>query len=303
MGFTQLLVQILPLYLLALFGWLAGRRLQLSSESLAKLLFYVVIPGTVFRGALITPVTPATMVLPLATFGLCMALCLLFYLACGALWTDSRRNMAAAAAGLGNFGFFGLPLALGVLGPEAEGPYIMALLGPMFYNFSAGFIMAAKGRLSSRESLARVLRLPTPYAFALGLALNALQVPVPDSILQLTEAFRGAYTVLGMMLVGVSLSSMKSFVPDWTFMTVTLGSKFVAWPLAALAAIWLDAHTLMLFTPLVYKILVIYAIVPLAASSVVLASLFQTNEDQMASAVLVSTLFAAPYVPLVLSFL
>jgi predicted permease len=173
----------------------------------------------------------------------------------------------------------------------------------MFYNFSAGYVMAAKSRHSSRESLLRVLRLPTPYAFALGLALNALHVGVPDSVLQLTEAFRGAYTVLGMMMVGVSLAGMRGFSPDWGFMTVTLGSKFVAWPLAVLAVVWLDARTVALFTPLVHRILLIYAIVPLAASSVVLAALFRTNEEQVASTVLVSTLIAALYIPLVLSLI
>lgn len=303
MGFGELLLKTAPLYLLVLFGYLAGRRLKIPGEPVARLLFYVIIPGTVFRGALITPLTPGTLALPVATFGLCAGLCLLFYHLTGRLWADSRRNIAAATAGLGNFGFFGLPLALAVLGPESEGPYIVALLGPMLYNSSVGFMMAAAGRHSAREALARTLRLPTPYAFGLGLLLNMLGWGVPGSVLQLTEAFRGTYTVLGMMMVGISLSAVKSFAPDWPFMAVTLGAKFAAWPAAVLTLAWLDGRTLMLFTPLFHKILVLYAIVPLAGSSAALASLFRTNEDQAASAVLASTLFSVLYIPLALSLL
>ncbi|MFA5138257.1 MAG: AEC family transporter [Elusimicrobiota bacterium] len=294
---------ILPLYLCALAGFAAGRRLRVESGPVANLLFYVVIPVVLFRGALLTPLSAGALALPVAAYVLCLGLCLLFYQLSGLLWQDSRRDIIAAAAGLGNFGYFGLPVALAVMGPEVEGRYVVALLGPMLYNFTAGYFFTAKGRHGGRDALLRTLRLPALYAFLLGLSINLLGLKAPQPLLQLTEHFRGAYIVLGMLMVGLSLAPLRSLRLDWSFIGMTFLARFLAWPLAVLLLLSADRLWLGLFDASARGILALFSVVPLAASTAVLASLFRLHEEQVASAVLLSTLFAAAYVPLALSLL
>lgn len=300
-AFLLLTGKLLPLYLLVLIGFIAGRSLKPDRESVGKLVFYVLIPGVIFRGALITPVNAGVLLLPLVTYSLCVGICLLFYRLTGLVWTDSRRNIAAFSAGIGNFGYFGLPIAMAVMGPEVEGRYIVALLGPMMYQFTAGFFITARGRHSGREALRRTLTLPALYAFLLGIALNASATPVPQAVMELTEAFRGAYSVLGMMIIGLALAAVKRLRPDWAFVGVTFGARFLAWPAAILAVILADRLTFGVFDAAAYRMFVLFGVVPLGANTAVMASMFRMHEEQMATAVLLSTVFSLGYVPLILS--
>ena len=69
-------------------GWVASRRLAIDRRSLALLLIYVITPVVAFRGVLHTPLTAATLSLPVVFFALGTLLCLTTLQLTARCWRD-----------------------------------------------------------------------------------------------------------------------------------------------------------------------------------------------------------------------
>ena len=108
---------------------------------------------------------------------------------------------------------------------------------------------------------------------------------------------RGAYTVIGMMIIGLGLAKITHLAKDGKFVLSTLLAKFVVWPAVAAAVIFLDRHTVQLFSEEVYAVLTLISIVPMAANTVSYAEALRTHPEKAALAVFVSTLVALLVIP------
>src|SRR5690606_228432 len=126
---STLLLRLVPLYMNIVLGVLAGKMLNTSRDTIARLIFYIINPLIVFNGVLNTRIDTSILLLPVCTFLISVSLCLIFYVLAQYVWKDSMKNLLAFSAGTGNTGYFGLPLALMLLSDQGEGIYIMALLG------------------------------------------------------------------------------------------------------------------------------------------------------------------------------
>jgi predicted permease len=67
--------------------------------------------------------------------------------------------------------------------------------------------------------------------------------------------------------------------------------------------ILIDIRWLHLFNPLIYHVLALLAIVPLAANTVAYATQLNAHPEKAAVTVLASTLWALIYIPLIMSLL
>jgi predicted permease len=299
--FTSLLIKLTPLYLNILLGYIAGKKLEANRDTIAKIMFYLINPLIIFNGVLNTRIDGGILSLPLVTFTIASVLCIIFYQFSRKIWTDSSKNIMAFSAGSGNTGYFGIPLAMLVFDRQAEGIYIMALLGITLYENSLGYYITAKGAYTRAQCLTKLLRLPTIYAFLLGLMINLFQLPIPEVYKDFIGHIKGVYIVLGMMIIGLGLAGMNGFKLDIKFIGMTFLAKFLVWPLCVLSLIALDSHFFGFYNPLIHKALILLSIVPLAVNTIVMASLMKGNPEKMAATVLLSTLFALLYVPLMTS--
>jgi predicted permease len=300
--FLLVLGRILPLYFLIGLGFLAGRILHARKETVASLLIYVIAPFVIFHGAATTPLTPGVLALPIFFFLLCSALSVAFLAIASQIWTDARKNIVAFSAGTGNTGYFGLPLALALFDSDALGVVILSVLGFVLYENSVGFYITAMGRHSRRESLVRVFRLPTLYAYLSGLLVNVSGLPLGDSYESMAASFRGTYIVLGMMSIGLGIADMRRFELDCGFIGLSFAAKFLAWPLAAGALAFLDAAFLNFYSHRTHQIIILLSMVPLAANMVAVATTLRTEPEKSALAVLLSTVFALLYLPAATTF-
>lgn len=295
--FHVILAQILPLYLLIALGFAAGKWLKVERQSVASLLFYFIAPLVFFSGLARTRISADVLSLPLLMFAVSCAVCALAYWLSGFLWRDKTRNVLAMAAGTANTGYFGLPVAMLLLDAQGVAVYISAMLGISIYESTVGFFVTAKGSHTGRECLGKVLRLPILYAFFLGLAASALELSFPAPLEQLFAHMRGAYVVLGMMIIGLGLSGIASFALDIRFIGFCFAMKFLIWPLAGGAIILADGAFLHLYGADARRSILLLSIVPMAANTVVIAALLAAHPEKVAAAVLLSTLFALLYVP------
>lgn len=293
-----LAIKLLPLYVYILLGYIAGKKLQAQPETISRLMFYIISPIIIFNGVLNTHLDTRVMTLPLLTFFIASFLCIVFYRISRRIWTDSSKNIMAFSAGSGATGYFGIPLAMMIFSPQTEGIYIMSLLGVTLYDNSVGYFVTAKGTYSAKECLSKLIILPSLYAFVAGLALNLGQVSMPEVYHQFVSHIKGVYVVLGMMIIGLGLSTLNKFKWDAKFIGMTFLAKFLIWPLIILAFIVLDQEFFGLYHREVHQALILLSIVPLAVNMVILATIMKCDSEKAAATVLLSTLFALFYVPI-----
>lgn len=299
---SSLALKISPLYLNILLGYIAGKALQANRDTIARIMFYMINPIVIFNGVIHTKLDAGILFLPFLTFAISTVLCLLFYRLSKRIWQDTSRNLMAFSAGSGNTGYFGLPVALLLFNDQGEGVYIMALLGITLYENSIGFYICAKGVYSASECLWKVIKLPALYAFLGGLLFNLSHVYIPELFADFMGHIKGTYTVLGMMIIGLGLAGLHNFKLDFKFIGMTFLAKFVAWPLIVLSIIFIDENTFNFFSTSAHNALMLISIVPLAVNTVVVASLLQCQPEKAATSVMLSTLFALIYVPLMATF-
>lgn len=300
--FITLFLKIIPLYFLVILGYIGGKILHAQKETVAKLLIYTISPVVVFYGVIKTDLSFTTLSLPLFFFLFCSFIALFFFVIAKLIWKkDPIRNLFAYGAGQGNTGYFGLPVAIALFGNQALGLVILTTLGSLLYENLVGFYLLARGKHSVKESIIKAIKLPTIYAFFAGIIFLLLKINVTDNIVSLLEQFKGAYTVLGMMLIGLGLSTskMKSF--DSKFIGMAFLVKFAAWPLIMAGLIALDINYFHFYTPLIHQVLFLLSIVPLAANTVSYATELKIHPEKASIAVTLSTIFALFFVPLMVS--
>ena len=103
---------------------------------------------------------------------------------------------------------------------------------------------------------------------------------------------RHTYSVLGMMLLGLGLSALKSVQFDRIFLTVVIVAKHLIWPMAACLVLTIEAHLLGVLSFNERQIFLYMSVLPLAANTVAWATLLNVEPAKASLAVLVSTLLA-----------
>jgi predicted permease len=300
--FFTMLNKILPLYAVILIGFIAGRTLKTRGEIIAPLLIYIIAPIVVFTGILSSPLDPSKFALPFVFFLICCSLCLIFFYILGFFWKSPIKNILAFSTATGNTGYFGLPVAIFLFGENAFSLAVLIALGFILYENTLGFFITARGHHTTLESLGRVLRIPTIYAFILAVSFNLSGIQIGPALTELGINFRGTYSVLGMMMIGLGVSQLTSVKLDFRFISTAFILKFLVWPIVVTGLIFIDKNTLQFFSPLEYSVMLLMSIVPLPANSVALAMELGTEPEKTATAVLLSTIFALFYIPLVSGF-
>lgn len=298
--FLNFLLKLTPLYMSIFLGFVAGRYLHTPRDVVARIMFYLINPLVVFNGVLYTHIDKGILSLPLLIFFISCSLSLLFYWRTEKFWQDSTGNLLAFNAGTGNTGYFGLPIALMLFNTQGEGIYMMALMGVMLFENTLGFYIFAKGTHSPSECFWKLVKLPTLYAFVVALICNYFQISFPVVFSDFMCHIKGTYVVLGMMIIGLGLSSFHHFKLDWLYIGLAFFAKFVCWPAIMLAFIFLDAHWWGVFSIDVHRALMLLSIVPIGVNAVILATVLQANPEKAAAAVLLSTIFALFYIPLMI---
>jgi predicted permease len=300
--FASLLAKIIPLYLNILLGYIANKFLDVNRDSIAKMMVFLINPIIIFNGVMNVDLKPSILTLPILTFSVASGLCVLFYHLSKQIWQDSTKNIMAFSAGSGNTGYFGLPLALLLFDNEGEGIYVLAILGITLYENSLGYYVLAKGSYPAWECIKKLIRLPSIYAFFGGLLLNSAGFELPQILVDFMVNVKGAFAVLGMMIIGLGLASLSRFQLDRAFLGMTFAAKFVAWPAVILIINGLDTLFFGVYSTLTHQALTLLSIVPMAANTVILSSLLKAHPEKASAAVFISCLIAMFYVPFMISY-
>lgn len=289
--------KLLPLYLLIVAGFVAGRALGVRKEVLARLLIYMLLPAVVFHAVTKANLTLEELSLPVVFFCLCTFSAWVAFSLARLKWDAPAPHILAFAGGTANSGYFGIPVGIALFGEQALSLIVLCSFGFTIFENTVGFYLTARGTHSIRESLRKVARLPVVPAFALGVVFNYSGFVLNPGVSELLVSVRGAYSVLGMMMIGLGLADLNSWRIDAAFTAFACAIKFLLWPLMLFSLLsvsgsWFDVEmrTIMFFM----------SALPIAANTVAVASLMHTEPEKAAVAVLITTLIALGTIPLIL---
>jgi predicted permease len=298
--FFLLVTTALPLLVLIALGFFAGRKLHLDTMTLANLAIFIIAPVVNF-GAMTKLQFDATyLLLPLILYVFASAISLLYFRIATHALKDTRANIVGMSAGSGNTGYFGIPIVLALFGSDVLGIYLLMNLAIALCEVTVSYYIGARSQSSMQESLRKVVRLPHLYAVAAGLTLNYNGIEMPTAFYTYWDKFVGAWIIIGMMIMGATLSKIPRFTVNLPLLTMMLIAKFVLWPLGVLGLILLDQHILHLFDAKVHTMMMILSLVPLAVNTVAFAIKLDLRAGDAAIAVLISTLIAIFYLPVIL---
>jgi predicted permease len=300
--FLPLLQQMIPLYGIIIVGYVSGKYLNITKDNITKLLLYVLIPVVSFNGVLNSRITLSILSIPIFSYLLCTLVALIVLFAAGFIWKDSTKNMLSVGVANGNFGFLGLPLTLLLLGQKYVALTALFIVGSGTFIATLGMFIAARAHYNFRESIMRVAKLPLIYALLLGLFFNLLKIPLHSSILQVLNDVNGAYSVLGLISVGIAISELGQIKIDLILIVFTAIMTYILWPLIAFGFIFLDKSTLHLYTPDIYKVLLLMSIVPVGASIIAISTELNVQPEKAAFVVLFTTLISLIYIPAFITF-
>lgn len=282
-------------------GFFAGRFSNVDNDSIASLLFYFISPIVFFAIPASTTLTFAALSITLVTFVISSILCLFSYYFFGKYWDDHTKNIIALSAGDANVGYFTLPIAATLFDDYTLGIYMMAVMGVGIYGASVGLYVGMKSAGSVKQNIIKLFKLPILNAFCLGCAFSLMGFELPDFLDDFIYNMRGAYSVLGMIMIGLGVSKLKTFSIDLPFTFATFIAKFLFYPVAINIFIILDKFIMNWYDENYYNALQLLSTAPMATNIIIIANLEKFYPERVAATVLLSMLFALVYMPIMVS--
>ena len=296
--FSLVFVKVLSSLLSVCMGFLAGKYSRVDRDSIAELLFYFVAPVVFFAIPTNTELKFSELGITALTFALCTVLSIFCYWLYGKIWQDSHRNILALSSGTGNSGYVVLPIATALFDDYTLSIYALGLIGISLYEMSVGNYYCAMHSGGFKQSVMKVVKLPLINAFFLGCILSLMGFKLPDFFDEFTENMKGAFSILGMVTIGLALSKVQKFEFDRYFIGAAFFSKFLLYPVLFNIIILTDKMLFGLMNISYYNSLQLLCIAPLATNTIVIASLYKMHPEKMATAVLISLIFVLIYMPL-----
>ena len=292
----QFYIKLIPLYINIIIGYILGKKLNVTKASISNILIYFITPVIVFNSIYSSEFNSKNIFLPIVSFVICLIVALTFLFIGKIVLKDTRKNLLAFMVGNGNTGYFGIPLVLALFGTDFLNQYIFANLGIVLFENTIGLFIIAKGNLTAKQSIIKLTKIPIIYAVAAAILLKSLNIEFGEVYDGFALSYRGVFSTLGVMLIGIAMSEIKQFELDKKLIGTSFIAKFAIWPLLMFFVIYLNSY-LKFFDPQYDTLLIIQSIVPLPGNAVAFATFVNIHPDKAATTVFLSTLFALLFIP------
>lgn len=200
-----------PLFTLIGCGFFLGRRRKVETEPLADVAIYICLPFLLFSTLVRHPVTGLAAFQMFAWQG-GMYLCsipIIWLVARLFGWDKATRSAVTLSLPTINVASYGVPVVLFALGDEALAVIMLLFVYGNVFSSSLGVYIAAGGRQSRWQAFASIFKLPLIYTAAVALAINAIDMDIPDSILDTANLIGKAGPIVAIILLGIQVSHIQ----------------------------------------------------------------------------------------------
>lgn len=235
MLFVEVVTRItMPIVLLIGFGFVLKRLVAVDVTTLNRLVIYATLPALLLislaEANLPRAEVAALGVMTLAQFAVLLAI---GWAAAAALRLPRAWwPVIALAAAFANTGNYGIPLIELAFGPALVPHQAIITTILTVLILTLGPLMLAAGRTSLRASLATAFRTPLLPAVGIGLALNALAIPIPDLLRYPLSLVGGANTPAALIALGAHLGMGGSLLAARGPVALAIGLRLVVGPFA-----------------------------------------------------------------------
>ncbi len=272
--------------LVASFGYLLRKRLHLHIGTLSSVVFNILSPALVFS-SLANSQLPGNELVELVGFSA------LNILGIGALALVMARVMRLERVDVATFlivvmfvngGNYGLTLLQLRYGDEGLSRGVVYYVTSTILVYTLGIIIASMGRVSWRDTLKRIVRLPAVYAATLAILVYSFKIPIPAPLMSgITIAGSGAIPVM-LLVLGMQIADIRPG-DSGRYVWPAVGLRLVGGPLLGLAI-----AGLLNLQGVGRSAMIIESAMPTAVINLILASEFGLPTSNVARIVVLSTL-------------
>ncbi|RST72808.1 AEC family transporter [Siminovitchia acidinfaciens] len=295
----DLLLIVLPVFLIFFAGWLGQKLLGFDIKSISKMALYIMSPFLAFRTFYTNEVTMDYVYIFLFS-------CLLSLILIGVTWITGvamradRPKLSAMILGgaFMNSGNYGAPVVLFALGAVAFDYAVIMMVFQSFLMNSIGILVASIGgkeNASIRNAVMQVVKMPVIYGAVFGLVLQLLPIHLHETIMNAVELIADASIPTVMLVLGMQLAAMQRRRVAYRFVSATVGIRMILSPIVALLLLY--------FLPIsdsIKAVLFIQASMPAAANTTLLAIQFDTEPDLVSFTTFITTIVSLLTIPYVL---
>lgn len=292
--------KIISLLFFVLLGFIAGKYFDICQKSIGILIVYILTPIFSF-GVMINNDIPYKLlgIIPIISI-ICLIIGIAGFYIGKSFFKDSRANLMSLTLSVPNSGYFGVPVVIILFGNQYLVHQILVAVGTGISVYTYGFYIMNRTSFSMKTCLVKVSRIPVLHATFLGFALQKMGVVVPEFFLPSFELTKGAYSVLGLMMIGIGIGKVGKISLDLKLISLCFFGKFIVYPLLTILVIALDKYTLNLMDEGLIKIFLLFSIMPLGINTINFAAITQKNEGEAATLVLLSSLISSIIIPIII---
>ncbi|MBI4340168.1 MAG: AEC family transporter [Chloroflexi bacterium] len=275
---------VLPVFVIAGVGVLMGRIFNPDPRPVSRLALYVFAPALIFSSLSAADIQAGEVA---SVFLFLFILTPIMY---GLSWAISwqlrfrgkARNAFLLSTLFPNAVNYGLPVSLFAFGQEGMDRALLFLVPTALLTGTLA-IYVASGSAGGWRGLLPVLRIPTFWATAAALAINPLDVTLPNAIARPLQTLAGAAIPTMIMVLGLQLSR-ASLREDLLPGSIAAVVRLVVGPgVAYLCTLLLGMHGV------TQQVVIVLSGMPTAVHTIILATEFDSRPNQVTSAVAIST--------------
>ena len=297
-----LINNILPIFILIGLGYLLSRKFEFDIFTLSKLNFYLFVPSFIFVNLYATELD-ITMLKIVFFYLIYLTLNDLVARLIGKLrgYDLALVNAIKNAIVFSNTGNIGLSLIILVFSTgkyliggatpyllEAQTVLIIALVINNVTTNTVGFYNAGRATMTFKDSMKKILTMPSIYAIPLAFLLKSTSIDVTSYFIWPALIYmKNSLVATALITLGVQLSKTKIEFKDMkVYLTVIV--RLVVGPMIGLALIALFG-----FKGIFAQVLFIISALPPAVNTALIAVEFQNHEDFATQTVVIATLLSA----------
>lgn len=288
---TVVVNTIVPIFIIIGIAILVGRRKILDVRTLSRVSIYMLSPALILTNISESGMGPGELShILLAAMAVCVTMAVIATLIARSL----RYNRALASSFVltsfimnsVNFGLPFIEFAFGAVGLETA---VVYTVGQAFIAYLVGTYVASRGKSSVKVAIRNVLTIPMPYAFTLGLWLNATGRSLPTPVLQAGEVLARGIVPVTLVILGLQLGGAR-LKGRWRPILLATFTRF-----GVGTAVAIGIALLFGLQGLTRQVFIMEASMPAGILSGVLSTEFGGDPEFAAATILVTTLAASLY--------